>query len=305
MLRLKTKIINNFKLHKMKSNTIITAATAPTQFTDVNGTAFAYRRFGNKAALPLVHLQHFTGTMENWDPKVLDALAQDREIIIFDNRGVASTGGKTPDSIAGIAKDAADFIKSLGLGKVDLLGFSMGGMVAQQVTLDNPELINRLVLLGTAPRGGHDIEDFTPEVWAIFAKQFPTEFEIVLETLLSPTPTSQLAGQAFLDRIKNQRTEGRDTKITEQVGPAQSTAITEWARMTPGNYSYLKAIKQPVFVLTGHNDIIFPSVNSFILQQNLPDAQLIIYPDSNHGAQYQFPELFVNQLTTFLAGSKQ
>ena len=284
----------------MKSNTVFTAATVPTQFVDVNGTQFAYRRFGNKAGLPLVHLQHFTGTMENWDPKVLDALAQNREVIIFDNRGIAGTGGKTPDTIDAIAKDAAAFIDALGLKKIDLLGFSMGGMVAQQVTLDRPELINRLVLIGTAPRGGHDIEDFSPEVWAIFSKEFPTEYEIVLETLFSPTPTSQVAGIAFLDRIKNQRAEGRDSKITEQVAPAQRAAITDWARRTPGDYSYLKAIKQPVFVLTGHNDIIFPTLNSFILQQNLPDAQLIIYPDSNHGAQYQFPELFVKQLSMFL-----
>lgn len=288
----------------MKTITEFTAATVPTQFVDVNGIPFAYRRFGNKAGLPLVHLQHFTGTMENWDPKVLNALAQDREIIIFDNRGVAATGGETPDTIGAIAKDAAAFIDALGLEKIDLLGFSMGGMVAQQVTLDHPELINRLILLGTAPRGGHEIEDFTPEVWAIFAKEFPTEYEIVLETLFSPTTTSQLAGNAFLDRIKNSRVENRDAKISEQVAPAQAAAIGNWAKMTPGDYSYLKAIKQPVFVLTGHNDIIFPTVNSFLLQQNLPDAQLIIYPDSNHGAQYQFPELFVEQLTLFLGGVK-
>jgi pimeloyl-ACP methyl ester carboxylesterase len=288
----------------MKTNIESIALTVATQFVDVNGTAFAYRRFGNKAGLPLVHLQHFTGTMENWDPKVLDAMAQNREIIIFDNRGVASTGGETPDSISAIAKDAAAFIDALGLTKIDLLGFSMGGMVAQQLTLDRPELINKLILLGTAPRGGHEIDDFTPEVWAIFSKEFPSEYEILLETLFSPTATSQQAGQEFLDRVKNGRTEGRDSKITEQVAPAQSAAIKGWAAMSPGDYSYLKAIKQPVFVLAGHNDIIFPTVNSFLLQQNLPDAQLIIYPDSNHGAQYQFPELFVKQLTAFLEGIK-
>lgn len=284
--------------------TEFTAATVPTQFIDVHGIQFAYRRFGNKAALPLVHLQHFTGTMENWDPKVLDAIAQDREVIIFDNRGVAGTGGEVPDTIAEIAKDAAAFIDALGLTKIDLLGFSMGGMVAQQITLDRPELVNKLILLGTAPRGGHDIEDFSPEVWAIFAKEFPSEYEIVLETLFSPSATSQIAGKAFLDRIKNARTQNRDAKITEQVAPAQSAAITAWARMTPGDYSYLKAITQPVFVLTGHTDIIFPTVNSFLLQQNLPDAQLIIYPDSNHGAHYQFPELFAEQLKLFLQGVK-
>jgi pimeloyl-ACP methyl ester carboxylesterase len=240
--------------------------------------------------------------MENWDPKLLDLLAKDREVIIFDNKGVAATGGQTPDTIGAIAKDAEAFIDALGLKKIDLLGFSMGGMVAQQITLDRPQLINRLVLLGTAPRGGHEIETFTPEVLAMFEVQHPTEFELLLDTLFSPTPTSQNAGNEFLQRVKYERTEGRDSKISDQVAPAQSAAITSWARMSPGDYSYLKAIKQPVFVLAGHNDVIFPTVNAFILQQNLPDAQLIIYPDSNHGAQYQFPELFAQQLTLFLNG---
>lgn len=280
----------------------LTASTVATQYIDVKGTPFAYRRFGNNAGLPLVHLQHFTGTMENWDPKVLDLLARDREVIIFDNRGVAGTGGETPDTIGAIAKDTAAFIDALGLKKIDLLGFSMGGMVAQQVTLDRPELINRLVLLGTAPRGGHEIETFTPEVMAMFGVEHPSEFEILLDTLFSPTTTSQKAGNKFLQRVKHERIEGRDSKINDLVAPAQSAAITSWARMTPGDYSYLKAIKQPVFVFMGHNDVIFPTVNAFILQQNLPNAQLIIYPDSSHGAQYRFPELFVEHLNLFLNG---
>jgi pimeloyl-ACP methyl ester carboxylesterase len=286
----------------MKSKTVFTASTVPTQFVDVDGTQFAYRRFGNNEGLPLVHLQHFTGTMENWDPKVLDLLARNREVIIFDNKGVAGTGGKVPDTIGAIAKDAEAFIDALGLEKIDLLGFSMGGMVAQQITLDRPELINRLMLLGTAPRGGHEIETFTPEVMAMFEVEHPSEFELLLDTLFSPTRTSQKAGNKFLQRVKYERTEGRDSKISDQVAPAQSAAITNWARMTPGDYSYLKAIKQPVFVFMGHNDVIFPTVNAFLLQQNLPNAQLIIYPDSSHGAQYQFPELFVEQLNLFLNG---
>jgi pimeloyl-ACP methyl ester carboxylesterase len=298
------KVHKKIKLNKMQSSKEFTAATVATQFVDVNGIQFAYRRFGNKAGLPLVHLQHFTGTKENWDPKVLDLLAKDREVIIFDNKGVAGTGGEVPDSIGAIAKDAEAFIDALSLKRIDLLGFSMGGMVAQQITLDHPELINRLVLLGTAPQGGHEIETFSPEVMAMFGVPHPSEFEIVLDTLFSPTTTSQEAGNKFLQRIKYQRTEGRDSKISDQVAPAQSAAITNWARMTPGDYSYLEAIKQPVFVFAGHNDIIFPTINSFILQQNLPNAQLIIYPDSNHGAQYQFPELFVQQLTLFLNGAQ-
>jgi pimeloyl-ACP methyl ester carboxylesterase len=285
----------------MNTTLTATAITAPTQYVDAAGIRFAYRRFGNPAGLPLVHLQHFIGTLENWDPQVLDALAQDREIIIFDNRGIASTDGETPTSIAAIAQDAAAFLEALGLKQIDLFGYSMGGMVAQQLTLDHPALVRRLILIGTAPRGGHEIDDFTPEVWAIFAKEFPSPYEVLLETLFTPSVASQQAGHKFLGRIRA-RVEDRDSEIGAQVAPAQVAAIAGWAKTTPGDYSYLKAIKQPVFVLVGGNDIIFPPFNSYLLQQNLPDAQLIVYPDANHGPQYQYPELFVKQLTLFLDG---
>jgi len=287
----------------MKTAENFAAITAPTQFVNVNGINFAYRRFGNKTGFPLVHLQHFTGTMENWDPKVLDNLAKDREVIIFDNKGVAGTNGKTPDTIFEIAKDTIAFIDALELTKINLLGFSMGGMVAQQVTLYRPDLINKLILIGTAPRGGHDIEDFSPEVWAMFAKEYELPYGLLLETLFTSSPESQKAGHAFLSRIQ-ERVVDRDTEISEFVAPAQSAAITDWARTNPGEFDYLKDIKVPVFILTGDNDIIFPSVNSSILKDNLPDAQLIVYPNANHGAQYQYPELFVKQLNLFLEGVK-
>ncbi|TRW22531.1 alpha/beta hydrolase [Flavobacterium zepuense] len=285
----------------MKTSTDFTALTVPTQFADVNGTAFAYRRFGKKQNLPLVLLQHFTGTLENWDPYVLDGISKNREVIIFDNRGVAGTGGETPDSIAAIAKDAIAFIDALGLEKIDLLGFSMGGMVAQQITLNRPELINRLILVGTAPSGVRDIETFSPEVWAMFEKEYNQPDELLLETLFTPSAASQKAGSQFLNRIR-ERVVDRDSNITDKVAPAQATAIAGWSQINRGNFDYLKLIKQPTLVVSGDSDIIFPTVNSVLLQQNLPNAHLIIYPDSNHGALYQYPNLFISQVSLFLEG---
>lgn len=286
---------------KGTAKTEITAINAPTQFVEVNGNKIAYRRFGKKEGLPLVFIQHFTGTMENWDPLVLDGMAKTREVIIFDNTGIASSTGKTPDNIADNAKDVAAFIYALGLKKIDLLGFSMGGMQAQQVTLDHPDLVNRLVLVGTAPRGGEGSAVFSPKVMAMFTETYKYPDEILLKTLFLPTPSSQKAGRAFLDRIRA-RKENRDIAINSQVAPAQTAAIKSWGEINKGNYDYLQDIKQPTLVVMGKDDVIFPSVNGYILQQHLPNAYLIMYPDTSHGVQDQFPNLFVKQLTIFLDG---
>jgi pimeloyl-ACP methyl ester carboxylesterase len=277
--------------------------TAPTQFVTVDGTKFAYRRFGKKGNLPLVFFQYFTGTLDNWDPAVLDPLSADREIIIFDNRGVGSSEGEPPHTIAEIARDAEKFIDTLGLKKIDLFGFSMGSFVAQQVALDRPQLVNRIILVGSGPRGGEGLETFLPEVWALFDKPYNAPDELLLDTFFAPTASSQAAGWRYLERTRA-RKEDRDAANSDKVIPAQLAAISEWGKKREGSYEYLKQITHPVLVVNGKEDIIFPTVNSYILQQHLPDAQLIIYPDSNHGSQYQFPENFVLQTSTFLNGKQ-
>ncbi len=279
-----------------------TRNTAPTQFIKVNGTRFAYRRFGKTGSqLPLVFFQHFTGTMDNWDPAVLDPLSLDREVIIFDNKGIASSEGEPPATIAAIAKDAEDFIDELGLKKIDLFGFSMGSFVAQQITLDRPQLIRRILLIGSGPRGGEDLETFSPEVWALFEKPYNQPDELLLDTFFAPTPSSQTAGRLFLDRIRSRR-EDRDIAISDKVVPAQLAAISEWGKKREGSFDYLQNISHPVLIVAGKKDIIFPTMNSYLLQQNLPDAQLIIYPDSNHGMLYQYHEDFVEKARRFLRG---
>ena len=278
-----------------------THQTAPTQFVDGAGIRFAYRRFGKNQGVPLVFFQHFTGTMDNWDPAVTDGLARDREVILFNNAGISSSGGETPNTIVEMARHAAAFIDALGLEQIDLLGFSLGGLVAQQLTLDRPKHVRRLVLVGTGPRSGEGMATLTPEAKAIFGKTYAVPDELWLEVFFSPTKTSQAAGQAFLQRLRA-RKENRDPSINEKVAPAQIAALEEWGAPRNKPYAYLKNIKQPVLIINGSNDVIIYTVNSFILQRNLPNAQLILYPDSNHGSQYQFPELFVKHVTLFLAG---
>ena len=198
-----------------------------------------------------------------------------------------------------MARHAAAFIDALGLKQIDLLGFSLGGLVAQQLTLDRPKLVRRLVLVGTGPRSGEGMATLTPEAKAIFGKTYAVPDELWLEVFFSPTETSQAAGQAFLQRLRA-RKENRDPSINEKVAPAQIAALEEWGAPRNEPYAYLKNIKQPVLIMNGSNDVY--TVNSFILQQNLPNAQLILYPDSNHGSQYPFPELFVEHVTLFLGG---
>ncbi|BAV04900.1 Pimeloyl-ACP methyl ester carboxylesterase [Filimonas lacunae] len=273
--------------------------TVPTQFIQAGNTRYAYRRFGKTGQhLPLVFFQHFTGTLDNWDPAVLDLLSEEREVIIFNNKGIASTDGEPPHTIAEIAHDAIAFIDALGLKQIDLFGFSMGSFVAQQVAVNRPNLVRKIILVGSGPRGGVDLETFSPAVWALFDKPYAQPDELLLDTFFAPTDSSQAAGRLFLDRIRAR--EDRDAPISDKVIPAQLAAIGEWGKKQEGSFQYLEKITHPVLVVTGKEDIIFPTVNSYLLQQNLPDAQLLLYPDSNHGSHYQFHTHFVTQVKLFL-----
>lgn len=277
-----------------------THATAPTLFVEAKGIKYAYRRFGNPDGLPLVFLQHLTGTLENWDPAVIDPLSEDREVILFDNAGVASSTGEVATTVKGIAKTALDFIDAIGVKKIDLLGFSMGGFVAQQVTLERPDLVRRLILVGSAAKGGHETQDFTPDVWNMFQTAKSSE-ELLLQTFFLPNVNGQAAGSKFLKRLEA-RTKDRDIAINEKVVPNQIAAIAEWGVKTENSFDYLKKLTLPVLLVHGSHDIIFPTYNSYILYQNLPNAYLIMYPDSNHGAMYQYPDLFVTEAAHFLDG---
>ena len=279
-----------------------THQTAPTQFVEADGIRFAYRRFGKAGGIPLVFNQHFTGTLDHWDPAVTDGLARQREVILFDNAGVAGSSGEVPTTFEEMAADAVAFIKALGLAKVDVLGFSIGGCVAQEVTLQAPGLVRRLVLVGTGPRGGEGMATLTPEAQRIFGAAYDPPDELWLKVHFTESEASQAAGREFLKRFRR-RTRDRDPEVNAKVATAQIEAIGKWGVRRVGSYDYLRNIAQPTLVVNGDNDVIIYSINSWILQQSIPNAQLIIYPDANHGSQYQYPERFVRHVSEFLSES--
>ena len=277
-----------------------THQTAPTQFVATNGIRFAYRRFGKSGGVPLLFNQHFTGTLDHWDPAVTDGLARDREVILFDNAGVSSSTGDVPTTFEEMGANALAFTRALDLKEVDVLGFSIGGFVAQEITLQAPELVRRLVLVGTGPRGGQGMDTLTPEAQQIFSATYNKPEELWLKVHFTPSEASQAAGREFLKRFLR-RTENRDPAVNEKVAPAQLEAISKWGVQRAGSYEYLERIRQPTLVVNGDDDVIVYSINSWILQQNIPNAQLIIYPDANHGSQYQYPQRFVRHVADFLS----
>jgi pimeloyl-ACP methyl ester carboxylesterase len=273
--------------------------TAPTRFVEVDGIRFAYRRFGNPIGTPVVLLQHFMGNLDTYDPAITDTLAMGRDVILTDNAGVGLSGGVAPETVIGMARDAASLIDALGLEQIDLFGFSMGGYVAQQITADRPELVRRLILVGTGPRGGESMAQLAPDTAPLFGKVYDPQDLMWLPIFFSPSDASQAAGRHYLERIRA-RTEDRDVAVSQATVAAHSAAAREWGAAAPGSFDYLERISQPTLVVNGSNDVVVPTVNSYILQQNLPNAELILFPDSNHGSHFQFTERFNRYVADFL-----
>jgi pimeloyl-ACP methyl ester carboxylesterase len=280
--------------------TQFTHDTAPTRYVKSGGTRFAYRRFGSSGRPPLVFFQHFMGTLDDHDPALSNAFAIDREVILFNNAGVASSSGAVPDTIEAMADDAITFTNALGLDTIDVVGHSMGGLVAQEVALARPDLVRRLVLAGTGPRGGEGIGALPAWVAELFTRKYERQEDMWLPILFAPTETSQAAGRAYVERIVARA--DRDVPVSDQSIAAQGAALAAYGAAKDPSYAHLKGLGLPVLVVNGSDDIVIPTINSYILQQFLPSAELILYPDANHGAHFQYHELFVRHTRIFLDG---
>jgi pimeloyl-ACP methyl ester carboxylesterase len=274
---------------------VATLETAPTRYVEGNGIRFAYRRLGPATGTPLVLLQHFSGNIDAWDPAVVNALATDRPVIAFDNAGVGRSTGQTPDNIAAMAKDAVAFINLLGLSEVDLLGFSLGGCVAQQIAAEHERLVRKLILVGTAPKGGE--EHLLAVLQQAFSQTDAPDPRLPL--FFTNSSASRSSGLAFLKRTKV-RKDDRDTDNGRAVTDPQAKALITWCATPDPGHAILRAIRQPALVVSGSHDTMLPANNAYTMFKELSNAQLVLYPDSGHGALFQHHEMFVSHVRTFL-----
>jgi pimeloyl-ACP methyl ester carboxylesterase len=274
--------------------------TAPTQFVKTRLETYAYRRFGRGTALPLVCLQHFTGTLDNWDPTVTDALAKGREVILFESAGLGRSTGEVPNTIPEMTQHFLAFADALGLSELDLLGFSLGGMVAQQAALERPSLIRKMLLVGTAPEGGEDIMHLEkPELKRILEDPNIQGLQRLVGLFFAPSESSQAAGRAFVARLAARKAEWEPIS-GPKVAQAQIAAFRAWERVDGDRFAKLRRIAQPCLVVNGIFDNMIPVRNSYMLGENLPNAMLLTYPDSGHGSLFQFHDSFVRQASLFL-----
>jgi pimeloyl-ACP methyl ester carboxylesterase len=264
-----------------------------------NGVDYAYRDTGGgEVGVPLVLLQHFRGNLDNWDPALIDALAQTRRVVTFDNAGVGGSTGTTPGTIEQMARDAIAFISAMGLSQADLLGFSIGSFVAQQIALARPTIVRRLILASSAPKGAAAMHGWAPEViGAIGTPQ--TSPEAYLDVFFTQSAASRQAGQQVLRRMYG-RTEDRDKATTWATREAQYDAVCTWGIPDHALLQRVSALDMPVLVANGDSDPMILPHYSYLLAGLIPHAQVKIYPDSAHGFLFQHHAEFAADVNTFL-----
>ncbi|TJZ77076.1 alpha/beta hydrolase [Rhodococcus oryzae] len=270
----------------------------PTKTIAIDGTPFAYRELGDTSGVPVVFLHHFTAVLDDWDPRVIDGIAAQHHVIAFDNRGVGATGSSVPNNLEHMGADAIAFISALGYEQVDLFGFSLGGAVAQMIALQAPDLVRRMVLAGTGPRGGGGIWKMPFIVGGAYAKALATRKDPRHFLFFPRNAEGKRAAKEYFARLA-ERTQDLDRPISRQAGLAQLRAITSGGLHAPDD---LATIKVPVLVANGDHDLMVASEHSADMARRLPDARLIVYPNSGHGGVFQHHQEFVPEVLAFLAG---
>ena len=270
----------------------------PTQIINAGGVNFAYREYGQQnGGTPIIFLNHLAAVLDNWDPRIIDGIAAKHHVVVFDNRGVGASTGEPAKSIEQMADDAITFIQAKGFKKVDLFGFSMGGMISQEIVLKQPQLIRKMILSGTGPAGGTGISTVGRVSNWDLVRGMATRQDPKVYLFFTRTENGKAAAKAFVQRI-NERTENRDKEIMLSAYRAQLKALKKWGSKKPAD---LSVIQQPVLVANGDHDRMVPTVNTYDLAKRLPNSSLIIYPDAGHGGIFQFHQDFVKQSLTFLA----
>ena len=272
-----------------------THETAPTQSVQAADTRFAYRRFGPRGVAPLLLCNYFAANMDDWDPKLTNGLAAEHDVILFDYPGIGRSSGETPSTVTALTKHCVEFCRAIGLTQFDVIGFSLGGMIAQQLGAEYPELLRRIILLGTGPRGGEGMvfDDLSVD-------ELDDTSALIMQAFFTQSESSQASGRAYMERVKSRSTD-RDTPVSKQSALAELAAIREWGIIPASDrFATLSKIRHPTLVVHGNKDVVVMPINAFMLAEHLPNAQLIMYPDSSHGAQSQHADVFLEHVRLFL-----
>jgi len=262
----------------------------------VKDAKFAYRVYGNKTTTPLVLLSPLGSSMDDWDPAVISGLTKYTKVIVFDNKGVGSSTGKTPNTSSAMSADAIAFIKALGYSKVDLLGFSMGGFIAQEIVETQPQLVNKLILVGTGPQGSEGLADVGKKISSIANLDPQEQF---LQSLFAQTATSRQLGREAFARIAAKK-EGRDLPLSQEAFVGELTAVLAWAQPDSVGFARAKNVSIPTLIVAGKNDLLVPIANPIRLYEAMPNSRLLLLSDAAHGVMFQYPALFVQEATNFL-----
>jgi pimeloyl-ACP methyl ester carboxylesterase len=272
-----------------------THETAPTLSVQAGDVQFAYRRFGPHGAAPLLLLNYFAAHMDDWDPKITNGFAAEHDVILVDYPGIGRSSVQTPSKLAALTNACVAFCRAIGLTQFDVVGFSLGGMIAQQLGAEHPDLVRRIMLLGTGPRVGDGLvfDDLSVE-------ELDDPSALLRKAFFAPSEASQASGRAYMERLRS-RSADRDTPVSRQSASAELAAIREWGVIpTNDRFAMLGKIQHPTLIVHGNKDVVVMPINAFLLAEHLPNAQLIMYPDASHGAHSQHADVFLKHAKLFL-----